>query len=156
MVYHRGKYGAFKVSSILHCPKTMKNSCILTLLVDSFRQFDQNQSVVNYFLLFEVHITLGFKSEVTTFINTFCWEKTEKRIATGGDRRIAYCWIHHWFTLRNEKVKLICKKLSKSWENCWKSRKTKKIPSHMRNHPKRNKKQKQRFNEFWSFLFLCG
>jgi hypothetical protein len=26
----------------------------------------------------------------------------------------------------------------------------------MRNHPKRNKKQKQRFNEFWSFLFLCG
>jgi hypothetical protein len=68
MVYHRGKYGAFKVSSILHCPKTMKNSCILTLLVDSFRQFDQNQSVVNYFLLFEVHITLGFKYEVTAFI----------------------------------------------------------------------------------------
>ena len=29
-----------------------------------FRQFDQNQSVVNYFSLFEVHITLGFKSEV--------------------------------------------------------------------------------------------
>jgi hypothetical protein len=33
-----------------------------------FRQFDQNQSVGNYFLLFEVHITLGFKSEVSTFI----------------------------------------------------------------------------------------
>jgi hypothetical protein len=74
MVYHRGRYGAFKVSSILHCPKTMKNSCILTLLVDSFRQFDQNQSVVNYFLFFEVHITLGFKSEVNTFISSlFDW-----------------------------------------------------------------------------------
>jgi hypothetical protein len=33
-----------------------------------FRQLDQNQSVVNYFILFEVHITLGFKSEVTSFI----------------------------------------------------------------------------------------
>jgi hypothetical protein len=53
MVYHRGKYGAFKVSSTLHCPKTMKNSCILTLLVDSFRQFDQNQYVVNYFYFCE-------------------------------------------------------------------------------------------------------
>ena len=75
VVYHRGKYGALKVFSILHCPKTMKNSCILTLLVDSFRQFDQNQSVVNYFLLFEVHITLGFKSEVSIFIlNASSWK----------------------------------------------------------------------------------
>jgi hypothetical protein len=52
MVYHRDKYDAFKVSSTLHCPKTMKNSCILTLLADSFRQFDQNQSVGNYVSLF--------------------------------------------------------------------------------------------------------
>jgi hypothetical protein len=32
-----------------------------------FIQFDQNQSVVNYFLLFDVHITLGFESDVSTF-----------------------------------------------------------------------------------------
>jgi hypothetical protein len=70
MLNCRGKYGAFKISSIPQYPKTMKNSRILTLLVDSFRQFDQNQPVVNYFLLFEVHRTLGFKSEVTTFILT--------------------------------------------------------------------------------------
>ena len=52
MIYYRGKYGAFNVSSILHFLKTMKNWCILTLLVDSFRQFDQNQSVGNYVSFF--------------------------------------------------------------------------------------------------------
>jgi hypothetical protein len=66
MLNYRGRYAAFKISSISHCPKTMKNSCIRTLLVDSFRQFDQNQSVGNCVSLFEVHITLGFKSEVST------------------------------------------------------------------------------------------
>ena len=64
MVYHRGKYSAFKVSSILHCQKTMKTSCRLTLLTDSFRQLDQKQSADNFVLLFEVHITFGFQSEV--------------------------------------------------------------------------------------------
>jgi hypothetical protein len=68
MVYHRDKYGTFKVFSILHCSKTMKNSCIVTLLVDSFRQFDPKSICRQLFLLFEVHITLGFKSEVSTFI----------------------------------------------------------------------------------------
>jgi hypothetical protein len=29
-----GKYGAFEVSSTLQCPKTMKNSHILTLLLE--------------------------------------------------------------------------------------------------------------------------
>ena len=43
----RGKYAAFKNSSIPQYPETMKNSCILSLLADSFRQFDQNQSVGN-------------------------------------------------------------------------------------------------------------
>ncbi len=64
---HRGKYAVFKISSIPQHPKTMKNSSILTLLVDRFRQFDLNKSLDNYVPLFEVHITLGFKSEVTTF-----------------------------------------------------------------------------------------
>ncbi len=41
----------------------------LSVLKDAFfRQFDQDQSVVNYLLLFEVHMKLGFKSEVATFI----------------------------------------------------------------------------------------
>ncbi len=34
MVYHRDKYGAFKVSSILHCPKTMKNPKTLVWAMD--------------------------------------------------------------------------------------------------------------------------
>ena len=38
-------------------------------LVDSFRQVDQNQSVGNYVPLFEVHITLEFEFEVSTFIS---------------------------------------------------------------------------------------
>jgi hypothetical protein len=33
-----------------------------------FRQFDENQSLVNYFYFSSVHITHGFKSEVTSFI----------------------------------------------------------------------------------------
>jgi hypothetical protein len=33
-----------------------------------FRQFHQNQPVVNYFYFSSVHITLGFQSEVSTFI----------------------------------------------------------------------------------------
>ena len=69
MVYHKGKYSAFKVSSILHCQKTMKNSCRLTLLTDSFRQLDQKQSVDSFVLLFEVHITFGFQSEVPPLLN---------------------------------------------------------------------------------------
>jgi hypothetical protein len=44
----------------------MKNSCKLTLITDSFRQFYQNQSVASFVLLFEVHITFGFQSEVPT------------------------------------------------------------------------------------------
>jgi hypothetical protein len=71
MVYHRGKYSAFKVSSILHCRKTMKNSCRLTLLTDSFRQLDQKQSVDNFVLLFEVHITFGYQSEVPPLLTIF-------------------------------------------------------------------------------------
>ena len=42
----------------------MKNSCKLTLITDSFRQFYQNQSVDGFDLLFEVHITFGLQSEV--------------------------------------------------------------------------------------------
>ena len=42
----------------------MKNSCRLTLLTDSFGQLDQKQSVDSFVLLFEVHITFGFQSEV--------------------------------------------------------------------------------------------
>ena len=42
----------------------MKNSCRLTLLTNSFKQLDQNQSVDSFVLLFEVHITFGFQSEV--------------------------------------------------------------------------------------------
>lgn len=36
-----------------------------------FGQFHQNQSAGYYVSLFEVHITFGFKSEVSTFINVF-------------------------------------------------------------------------------------
>jgi len=42
----------------------MKNSCKLTVITDSFRQFYQNQSVDGFDLIFEVHITFGFQSEV--------------------------------------------------------------------------------------------
>jgi hypothetical protein len=53
----------------------MKNSCRLTLLTNSFRQLNQNQSVDSFVLLFEVHITFGFQSEVLPlFINV---EKTK-------------------------------------------------------------------------------
>ena len=68
IINHKGKYCTFKISSISYYRKTMKNLCKLTLLTDSFQQFDQNQSVVNCFSLVEEHITFGFKSEVFTFI----------------------------------------------------------------------------------------
>ncbi len=64
MLNYRGKYTALKIFSLPHFSKIMKNSCRLTLLTDSFRQFDQNQSVDSFVLLFEVHITFGFQSEV--------------------------------------------------------------------------------------------
>jgi hypothetical protein len=44
----------------------MKKLCKLTLITDSFKQFYQNQSVESFVLLFEVHITFGFQSEVPT------------------------------------------------------------------------------------------
>ena len=69
MVHHRGKYSAFKGSAILHCRKTMKASCRLTLLTDSFRQLNQKQSVDSFVLLFEVHITFGFQSEVPPLLS---------------------------------------------------------------------------------------
>ena len=50
--------------SLPHFSKTMKNSCRLTLLTDSFGQLDQKQSVDSFVLLFEVHITFRFQSEV--------------------------------------------------------------------------------------------
>ena len=64
MLNYRGKYTALKIFSLPHFSKTMKNSCRLTLLTDSFRQLDQNQSVDSFVLLFEVHIKFGFQSEV--------------------------------------------------------------------------------------------
>ena len=64
MLNCRGKYAALKICSVLYFSKTMKNSCKLTLITDSFRQFYQNQSVDGFDLLFEVHITFGFQSEV--------------------------------------------------------------------------------------------
>ena len=53
-----------KIFSLPHFSKTMNNLCKLTLLTDSFRQLDQKQSVDSFVLLFEVHITFGFQSEV--------------------------------------------------------------------------------------------
>ena len=53
-----------KIVSLPHFSKTMNNLCKLTLLTDSFRQLDQKQSVNSFVLLFEVHITFGFQSEV--------------------------------------------------------------------------------------------
>ena len=64
IINHKGKYCTFKISSILYYPKTTKNLCKLTLLTDSFQQFDQNQPVSRFVSLFEVHITFGFESEV--------------------------------------------------------------------------------------------
>ncbi len=61
---YRGKYTALKIFSLPHFSKTTKNSCRLTLLTDSFTQLDQNLSVDSFVLLFEVHITFGFQSEV--------------------------------------------------------------------------------------------
>ncbi len=61
---YRGKYTALKIFSLSHFSKTTKNSCRLTLLTDSFRQLDQNLSVDSFVLLFEVHITFEFQSEV--------------------------------------------------------------------------------------------
>ncbi len=42
---------------------------IVILPVDSFRQFDQKQTAAA--LLFAVHITLGFESEISAFILRF-------------------------------------------------------------------------------------
>jgi hypothetical protein len=70
MLNCRGKYTALKVCSVLYFSKTMKNSCKLTLITDFFRQFYQNQSVDSFVLLFEVHITFGFQSEVPTLLST--------------------------------------------------------------------------------------
>ena len=64
IINHKGKYGIFKISSIPYYQKITKNLCKLTLLTDSFRQFDQNQSVSRFVSLFAVHITFGFESEV--------------------------------------------------------------------------------------------
>ena len=64
MLNYRGKYTALKYFSLLHFSKTIKTSCRLALLTGSFRQLDQNQSVDSFVLLFEVHITFGFQSEV--------------------------------------------------------------------------------------------
>ena len=64
MLNCRGKYAALKICSVLYFSKTMKNSCKLTVITDSFRQFYQNQSVDGFDLIFEVHITFGFQSEV--------------------------------------------------------------------------------------------
>ena len=58
-----------KIFSLPHFSKTMKNSCRLTLLTDSFGQLDQKQSVDSFVLLFEVHITFGFQSEVPPLLN---------------------------------------------------------------------------------------
>ena len=64
IINHKGKYCTFKISSILYYPKTTKSLCKLTLLTDSFQQFDQDQSVSRFVSLFEAHITFGFQSEV--------------------------------------------------------------------------------------------
>src|SRR6202044_67707 len=71
IINHKGKYCTFKISSILYYPKTTKNLCKLTLLTDSFQQFDQNQSVTRFVSLFEVHITFGFESEVPALLIIF-------------------------------------------------------------------------------------
>ena len=63
MLNWRNKYAALKICSVLCFSKTMKNSCNLTLIIDSFRQFYQNQPVDGFDLLLEVHITCGFQSE---------------------------------------------------------------------------------------------
>jgi hypothetical protein len=68
MLNCRVKYAALKVCSVLYFSKNMKTSCKLTLITDSFKQFYQNQSVDSFVLLFEVHITFGFQSEVPTFL----------------------------------------------------------------------------------------
>ncbi len=70
MLHYKGKYNALKIFSLPHFSKTMKNSCRLTLLTDFFRQLDQNQSVVCFVLLFEVHITFGSQSEVPPLFQT--------------------------------------------------------------------------------------
>ena len=47
MLNYRRKYTAFKISSIPQYRKVIKNSCLVTLLVDPFSQFDQKQSIDN-------------------------------------------------------------------------------------------------------------
>ena len=74
IINHKGKYCTFKISSILYNPRTTKNLCKLMVLTDSFQQFDQNQSVICFVSLFEVHITFGFESEVPALFKTFSIE----------------------------------------------------------------------------------
>jgi hypothetical protein len=69
MLNYRGKYTALKIFSLPHFSKTMKNSCRVILLTDSLRQLDQNKSVDSFVLLFEVHITFRFQSEVPPLFN---------------------------------------------------------------------------------------
>ena len=71
-----------KIFSLPHFSKTMNNLCKLTLLTDSFRQLDQKQSVDSFVLLFEVHITFGFQSEVPPLFEVLLIQRSETTICS--------------------------------------------------------------------------
>ena len=59
---------ALQISSFLFC-RTIRRSCGLILPNDSLKQFDHKKQSKLQCSLFEVHITLGSRSEVSAFIN---------------------------------------------------------------------------------------
>ncbi len=71
----------------------MKNSCTVIPLTDSFRQLDQNLSVDSFVLLFEVHITFGFQSEVPPLLDF----KIRKKKPVNLHKTIVYQYqfLHH-------------------------------------------------------------
>jgi len=98
MLNYKGKHNALKIFSLLHFSKTMTNSCRLTLLTDSFRQLDLNQSVVSFVLLFEVHITFGSQSEVPPLFQTHL---DSDFVFSHDSHESSACWI---LTDRNQKL----------------------------------------------------